>query len=99
TFNSVAVELLFTADEDADATASLEFKKSSDTTWRRGLPLWRTDDGSTSPGRAFYGSALLLQPGVTYTIRVTLGDPDGVNGPAAITGSVTTRTDSQLSNP
>src|SRR6266516_2168557 len=56
TFNSIGVEVRFTGDDNANAGGVLQFKKSTDTTWRNGLPLWRTDDGSTIPGRAFYGS-------------------------------------------
>lgn len=91
TFNSIGIELFFTGDADANATAALAFKKSTDSTWREGLPLWRTDDGSTSPGPAFYGSALELDAGTQYDIRVTLNDPDGVNGSSLVTGTIATR--------
>jgi hypothetical protein len=52
------------------------------------LPLWPTADPS---GAAFYGSALLLDPGTAYEIRVTVTDPDGVEGSAVQTSTVTTR--------
>ncbi|MBI4506969.1 MAG: hypothetical protein HY691_15675, partial [Chloroflexi bacterium] len=90
TFNSVGVELLFTGDDDGDATATLEFRPSGASTWRSGLPLWRTAS-SAAPGRAFYGSALLLDPGTAYEVRVTVGDPDGVAGAASQTKTITTR--------
>lgn len=91
TFNSIGIEVRFTGDDNANANAALQFKKSSDSTWRAGLPLWRTDDGSTNPGRAFFGSALLLDAGASYDVRVTLSDPDGVSGAPLLTGSTTTR--------
>jgi hypothetical protein len=93
TFNSIGVEVFFASDDDANASAGLEFRRSGDASWRTGLPLWRTNDGSASPGAAFYGSALLLDPGVTYEVRVTLMDPDGVAGNAVLTGEIKTRVD------
>ncbi|HEV8636739.1 MAG TPA: hypothetical protein VG370_21165, partial [Chloroflexota bacterium] len=92
TFNSVGVELFYAGDDDRDATAALAFKKASDRddAWRAGLPLWPTG-GAGPPGRAFYGSALFLEPGTAYDVRVTLSDPDGVDGSAVVTGRVTTR--------
>ncbi|HEX5166494.1 MAG TPA: DUF1565 domain-containing protein, partial [Thermomicrobiales bacterium] len=51
------------------------------------LPLW----GTYANPRAFYGSALLLDAGTTYEIRVSLNDPDGVNGNFTVTGSIATR--------
>jgi hypothetical protein len=91
TFNSIGIELLFSDDDDGDATAALEFKRSADGTWRNGLPLWRTSYSGTQS--AFYGSALQLDAGTAYDIRVTVTDPDGSPGSPS-TGSVTTRVDS-----
>ncbi|MDP9380517.1 MAG: DUF1565 domain-containing protein, partial [Chloroflexota bacterium] len=91
TYNSVGVELFFTGDDNANASATLEFKRRADTYWRRGLPLWRTNDGSTTPGRAFYGSALLLNAGTRYDVRVRVSDPNGVSGTGVVVGSITTR--------
>jgi hypothetical protein len=92
TFNSIGVELLYVGDDDRDGAAALSFKKASDGAWRDGLPLWQTV-GADAPGRAFYGSALFLEPGTAYDVRVTLSDPDGVDGPAVVTGRVSTRAD------
>jgi hypothetical protein len=92
TFNSVGVELLFGDDANANAAAALEFRKAGDSAFRQGLPLWRTGSPA-APGPAFYGSALLLQAGTSYEVRVTLTDPDGVSGPAVVTGTVRTRAD------
>src|SRR5262245_14798893 len=67
TFGSIGVELLYAGDDDRDGTAALAFKKASegDGAWRDGLPLWQTV-GADAPGRAFYGSALFLEPGTAY---------------------------------
>ncbi len=95
TYESIGVEMLFGGDEDGDATAQLEFKRSSDTEWRQGLPLWRTDK-ELAPGPAFYGSALLLEAGTGYDVRVSVSDPDGVMGQAMITGKVSTHAEDIL---
>jgi hypothetical protein len=97
TYESIGIELLFRGDANENASASLEFKRSSDGAWRRGLPLWRTDDGSESPGPAFYGSALLLEPGRMYDVRVSVADPDGVAGRAVLAGRVRTRAEDLVS--
>jgi hypothetical protein len=90
TFNSIGLELPFTGDANASATATLTFKESASPTWRPGLPLWRTDDGTQ---RTFFGSALLLTPGTRYDVRVTLSDADGVVGPTTLTSTIVTRVD------
>ncbi|TAK36145.1 MAG: hypothetical protein EPO21_03635, partial [Chloroflexota bacterium] len=88
TFNSIGVELLYTGDTNANSTAALQFKKSSDIDWRDALPLWQVSTASPS---AFYGSALLLDQATDYDLRVTLADPDGVNGSSVLRASITTR--------
>jgi hypothetical protein len=87
TFNSIGIELPFTGDANADTTASVQFRGGS-SGWRDALPLWATDDRS---GPAFYGSILRLEPGTNYEVRVQLRDPNGVNGPSELTGSIATR--------
>src|SRR6185436_3887703 len=71
-----------------NATASLDFRRVGEGTWRAGLPLWPTYDSS---GAAFYGSALLLDPGTSYEVRVTVTDPAGVDSAAVQTASIATR--------
>jgi hypothetical protein len=90
TFNSVGVELLFGGDDNQNGSAALEFRRAGDADWRRGLPLWPTS-GADAPGRAFYGSVLLLEPGTRYDVRVTVSDPDGLTGQAIQSGTVATR--------
>ncbi|MCC6176363.1 MAG: hypothetical protein IT305_13740 [Chloroflexi bacterium] len=90
TFASIGVEVPFTGDDNGNASAGLQFKKSSDADWREGLPLWRADDGQQ---RTFFGSALLLNPDTAYDVRVILSDPDGAASPAALTDTIPTRTE------
>jgi hypothetical protein len=91
TFASIGVELFFSGDDNANASAALEFKPTSATTWRAGLPLWAVGADAPAPGRAFYGSALLLEAGTKYDVRITFTDPEGVLGQRVVTGSITTR--------
>jgi hypothetical protein len=88
TFNSIGVEVPFTGDPNRNATGGLAFRRVGEGTWRAGLPLWPTNDPS---GAAFYGSALLLDPGTAYEVRVTIADPDGVDGDTVQVSTVTTR--------
>jgi hypothetical protein len=88
TFNSISIELPFTGDPNGNATVGVDFRRANDSTWRHGLPLWRTDDSS---GPAFYGSVLLLDPGTEYELRVAISDPDGVAGSAVQTATQRTR--------
>ena len=90
TFNNIGVELPFTGDANGTSTAGLEFRREGERDWRAGLPLWRTADPS---GPAFYGSALLLEPGTTYEVRVTIDDGDGVQGAAQQSATIATRAD------
>ena len=43
-FNSIGIETIFTGDTNNNSKVEVEFKKSSDTSWRKGLDLWKTDD-------------------------------------------------------
>lgn len=91
TFASIGIELPFGGDDNGNATAELEFKPTTETTWRKGLPLWPIIGDVPAPGHAFYGSALLLDPGKKYDLRVTVADPDGLAGTNVVTGTATTR--------
>lgn len=100
TFTSIGIEVLFSGDTNRNATASLSFKPAgaSDYAWREGLSLHRTapnpdrvSKGQDTWGAAFYGSALLLEPETSYQVRVTFSDPDGVIGPQASLGTISTR--------
>ncbi len=91
TFNSIGIELFYSGDPGASAT--VEYKKSDETNYKPALPLWPTIDGSASPGPTFYGSVLLLEPGTSYDVIVTLNDPGQTQSQQSLTGSITTRLD------
>lgn len=86
TFNSIDIELPFNdGSSETLVDAKLEFKKSSDTSWREGLPLWPTRPANTA-APAFqptkptaFGSVLLTEPGTSYDIRVTAKGSNGTS--------------------
>lgn len=91
TFASIGIELFYFGDDNGNAVATIEFRPEGVAEWRAGLPLWRVGTGEASQGRAFYGSALLLDAGKRYELRITLDDPDGVRGERVILGATMTR--------
>lgn len=100
TFNSISVYASFEGDDNENATSYVEYKKSSDSDWIRGMDLSgdRRDD-VTSQGltftntydNQFRGSVLMVDSNTTYDVRVTFSDPDGViGGSGSNTNQVTT---------
>ncbi len=104
TYESISVYANFTDDSD-NSTAILEYKKSSDSSWIRGMDM-TVDRRSTvtSQGTSyantyenqFRASVLGLDSNTSYDIRVTFSDPDGVIGGSGsdsnqATTTVTTR--------
>jgi hypothetical protein len=90
TFNSIGVEAPFGGDANGNSTAELSFRRVGEGVWRTGLPLWRTAHPS---GAAFYGSALLLDAGAEYEVRVAFDDQDGVESDSEQIGTISTRAD------
>jgi hypothetical protein len=88
-------------DGNRNAAVDVSFRKSGDSTWRKGMPLariqneriyWPNVFNLVSPNM-FAGSILDLEPDTAYEARFVLTDPDGVGGPAAnSTRTVTVRT-------
>ena len=85
TFESGGVTAVISGDANGNATASLEELAPGTSDYRVVHPLVRID------ATHFVGSLFSLQPGNTYGVRVTLSDPDGVTGAAAVTENLTTR--------
>jgi hypothetical protein len=74
TIYSIGIEWDILGDADHDATAAVEFRPTSTTTWRRALPLMRVDINGAN---MLAGSVLFLTPNTSYQVRLTLSDPDG----------------------
>ena len=85
-------------DDNLDSLLTLEFRRQGDATWRpgapavRAYPTIRVQDGPL--GLNYWAaSALFLEPGQTYELRLMLTDPDGGSETRIVTA--TTRTEPQ----
>jgi hypothetical protein len=86
----------FSGDENRNATVEVTYRKAGNAAWQEALPLLRMGGEKifrapyTVPDR-FAGSILDLDPDTEYDVRLTMRDPDGVNGQAVQTTRVRTR--------
>jgi uncharacterized repeat protein (TIGR01451 family) len=98
TFEHIGVLWWIEGDNNLNSALSLEFRPQGASTWRLGAPAMRaypTIRVQDDPLGLNYwaASALFLEPGQTYELRLTLTDPDG--GSEIRTVIATTRTESQ----
>jgi hypothetical protein len=70
TIASIGVEQAYTGDDDADATAWVEWRVGGAGPYTRGADLVRL------PGLRFVGSVFFLDADTEYELRVVLDDPD-----------------------
>ena len=104
TLRSLGFEWPIEGDDNRDATAWIEYRKSGEETWHQGLPLLRLhaertvfwDSLDYTAPNMFAGSLLNLEPDTAYVVRLTLTDPDGVHGDAQRIVSVSTRAEPQV---
>ncbi|NIM94853.1 MAG: hypothetical protein GTO18_14225 [Anaerolineales bacterium] len=92
TFNHIGVVWWIEGDEDLDSQLSLEFRLTGQLEWKPGAPAMRAYptiivDGSPLGLNYWATSALFLDPGETYDLRLTLTDPDGGGTTQTITTS------------
>jgi hypothetical protein len=93
-------------DDNRNATVNVEYRVKGAETWKQALALLRIKGEKVGLGKghggltrdAFYtcpnmfaGSIFDLQPGTEYECRLTLADPDGVQGEAIKTLTLRTR--------
>src|SRR4051794_23644008 len=71
---SVGLEWDVSGDDNHDATAALEYRKTGTSTWQPALPLVRVDYNGRN---TLAGSALFLAADTSYDLRIALTDPDG----------------------
>ncbi len=84
-FHAAGVVATIAGDSDQDATLALAWRRAGATAFRAAQPLVRI---STT---TFTGSLFFLSPGGDWEARVTLSDPDGVNGAPTQTTTFATR--------
>src|SRR4051794_16003528 len=73
-FETAGVWITLSGDDNGDAVATATVQGPADPSPRPVHPLARFD--GTHLATSLFG----LQPGTTYTVRVTVSDPDGVTG-------------------
>jgi len=84
TFGAIGVRLAYLGDDNLNATAHLEWRKTGTATWTRGVDLARITS------RRWAGSVMWLTPGRSYDVRAVIVDPEGG---ATATGAAATRND------
>ncbi len=94
TFEAIGVVWPVGGDDNHNSNMTLEFRKSGESAWHAGAPATRAYptiivDGSPLGLNYWAASALFLQPGQAYELRLTLTDPDG--GGATRTVNASTR--------
>ncbi|MFV1999277.1 MAG: hypothetical protein ACC654_02830, partial [Acidimicrobiia bacterium] len=93
TFENLGVVWFIAGDDNLDSTMTLEFRKAGSGSWSpgaismRAYPTIRVQDGPLGIN-SWGASALFLEPGTTYELRVTLIDPDG-GSEVRVVGGVT----------
>jgi uncharacterized repeat protein (TIGR01451 family) len=95
TYEHIGVLWWIEGDNDLDSTMTLEFRRLGGAAWRPGAPSMRAyptirvQDGPL--GLNYWAaSALFLESGETYELRLTLTDPDGGGETRTITASTRT---------
>lgn len=91
TFESIGVVWFIAGDDNLDSTMTLEFRTTGSSTWlpgaiaMRAYPTIRVQDGPLGIN-SWGASALFLEPGTSYDLRLTLTDPDGGGMIRTVTG-------------
>lgn len=82
TYTNIGVQWNVSGDVNYNSIFTLEYKKSSQSTYSMGAKTIRANPNATVDGAPLNynfhaGSALFLEPGTSYDLRLTLTDPDG----------------------
>jgi MYXO-CTERM domain-containing protein len=89
TIVTLGVQMLINGDDNYDATVTVRYKKSSDSTFETGMPLFRVHPEQLQanvPPAQFAGSIFDLAPNTSYDIELHAVDPDGGDFTKSITG-------------
>jgi len=87
TLISLGFEWQIDGDDNRNAEVALFYRKTGESAWRQGLPLFRLQREQINAGviayttpNMFAGSLFDLEAGSEYECRFVLSDPDGVDG-------------------
>ena len=98
TLVSLGFEWHIDGDDNRNATVAIACRKKGESAWKDGLPLLRIGHERINENalqymtpNGFAGSVFDLTPATDYECRLTIADPDGVDGKAERLVSVRTR--------
>jgi hypothetical protein len=105
TLINLGFEWFIQGDPNRNASVDVAFRKRGETAWKPALPLLRLHGEriyaesriDLIAPNMFAGSVLDLEPGTAYEVRLTMADPDGVQGERIRTVAVSTRPEPQPS--
>jgi hypothetical protein len=103
TLINLGFEWFIQGDANRNASVDVAFRKRGSEGWRPALPLLRLQGEriyaesriDLIAPNMFAGSVLDLEPGTAYDVRLTMADPDGVQGERSRTVTVSTRPEPQ----
>ncbi len=95
TFEHLGIVWWIADDDNRDSELEIEFRKQGSGFWFEGAPSVRAYPGLVVNGSAlgldYHGaSAMFLEPGADYELRLTLSDPDG-GGEVRLVSAITRR--------
>jgi hypothetical protein len=95
TFEHIGVVWTIDGDDNLDSAMVLDFRRQGDVTWHAGAPAMRAHpslivDGAALGFNTWAASAMFLEPGMAYELRLTLTDPDGGGSVETIVASTRT---------
>jgi hypothetical protein len=103
TLINLGFEWFIQGDANRNAAVDVAFRKRGTSDWRPALPLLRLNGEriyaesriDLIAPNMFAGSVLDLEPGTAYEVRLTMADPDGVQGERVRIVTVSTRPEPQ----
>jgi len=103
TLINLGLEWFIQGDPNRNASVDVAFRKKGETAWKPALPLLRLQGEriyaesriDLIAPNMFAGSVLDLEPATTYDVRLTMTDPDGVQGEGSRIVTVRTRPEPQ----
>lgn len=86
--SSITIFANYTGDSNGNSSAILEWKKTSDQSWRK--VAMTAQPANTTNNKQWGASVYNLLPSTSYDVKITFSDPDGVSGTNPISSSVIT---------
>ena len=96
TFHHIGVYWEITGDDDLDSAMTLEFRPAGTSDWKFASPAMRAYpsvivNGNPLGLNSWAASAMFVDPGISYELRLTLTDPDGGSTARTVTAAARTQ--------